>query len=213
MKEDILEQAVDDWFLSQPGSFTKHNIKFRPSKDDPKWLKGTDAVNSDIDVLAIHTQKKGVERVSAASCKSWQNGFSPEGWYKKLKDSETKVNRKEAWKYFREIATKKWGYALAKKIYEETGSKNFTYYLVVTKLNGRNLEDSIRKFENDEGFLNNLKFNSKSKVRINIITFKEIFMEHFQKRRLKTPEATELGRLLQILRASGVKLVDIDAIE
>ncbi len=210
MKEDILEQAVDDWLLSQPGTFTKHNVKFKPSNDDPEWLKGTDAVNSDIDVLAIHTKKKGTDSVSAASCKSWQNGFSPDGWYKKLKDQNKKVNRKEAWKYFREIAIKKWGNALAKKIFEETGSKHFTYYLVVTKLNGRDLANTVYQFENDEVFLNNLRYDSKSKVRIKIITFKEIFIEHFRSRKLKTLEATELGRLLQILKASGVKLMDID---
>ena len=37
MKEDILEQAVDDWLLSQPGTFTKHNIKFNHRKMTPKW--------------------------------------------------------------------------------------------------------------------------------------------------------------------------------
>ena len=35
MKEDILEQIVDDWFLSRPGVFTKHNVKFRPTPADP----------------------------------------------------------------------------------------------------------------------------------------------------------------------------------
>ena len=210
MKEDILEQAVNDWLLSQPGTFTKHNVKFKPSKDDPKFKEGTDAVNSDIDVLAIHKKKKGVSRVSAASCKSWQNGFSVEGWYTKLKDPNIKVNRREAWRYFREIAVRKWGKALAKKIFEETGSKNFTYYLVVTTLNGKNLNNSIWKFENDKVFLNNLKYDSKSKVRIRIITFKEIFTDHFQRLKLKTLEATELGRLIQIVKASGVKLMGID---
>ncbi len=206
MKEDILEQAVDDWLLSQPGTFTKHNVKFKPSKEDPKFKEGTDAVNSDIDVLAIHTKKIGVNRASATSCKSWQSGFSPEGWRKKLKNKDSRVNRKEAWKYFREISNRKWGLALAKKIFEETGSKHFTYYIVVTKLSGKNIEQQIAKFENDPIFIRNLKYDSSSKVKIKIMTFKNIFDDHFKRRNARTLEATELGRLIQILKASGVEL-------
>lgn len=207
MKEDILEQAVDDWLLSKPGTFTKHNIKFKPAKDDPEFKKGSDAVNSDIDVLAIHTNRKGVLRVSVVSCKSWQNGFSPEFWYNKLKTNKyIKVGGREAWKTFREISNRKWGRALATKILDETGSKNFTFFFVVTKLNGKKLCESIRKFESDKEFIKNLKYDSKSKVRIKIVSFKEIFDEHFKSRKLKTLEATELGRLIQILKASGVEL-------
>lgn len=207
MKEDILEQAVDDWLLSQPGSFTKHNVKFKPSVDDPEYKKGSDSVNSDIDVLAIHTNKKGVNRVSAVSCKSWQGGFSPEFWYLKLKSNKHDVvGGREVWKTFREISNRKWGYALASKIMQESGSKSFTFYFVVTKLNGKNLVESIRKFENDSAFIKNLKYDSSSKVKIKILTFKEIFDEHFKRRNMKTLEATELGRLIQILKASGVEL-------
>lgn len=206
MKEDILEQAVDDWFLSQTGTFTKHNIKFKPSKEDPEFKKGSDAVNSDIDILAVHTNRRKVEKVSVVSCKSWQSGFSPEVWYKKLKDKKSVVNRRDSWRYFREVATKKWGKALASKVFEETGSKHFTYYLLVTKLKGRNLEDSVKKFENDSVFIDNLKYDSNSKVKIKILTFKEIFDDHFKRRNLKTLESSELGRLIQILKASGVEI-------
>ena len=30
MKEDILEQLVEDWLVSQEGCFAKHNIKLLP---------------------------------------------------------------------------------------------------------------------------------------------------------------------------------------
>ncbi len=30
MKEDILEELVDGYFLRQPAVFTKHNVKYRP---------------------------------------------------------------------------------------------------------------------------------------------------------------------------------------
>lgn len=207
MKEDILEQAVDDWLISQPGTFTKHNVKFKPSIDDPEFKQGSDAVNSDIDVLAIHAKKKGIQHVSAVSCKSWQGGFSPEFWYTKLKSNKNAViGGRAIWKTFREISNRKWGYALASKIFQETGSKNFTFYFVVTKLNGKNLKESIKKFENDSDFIKNLKYDSNSKVEIKILTFKEIFDEHFMRRNAKTLEATELGRLIQILKAAGVEL-------
>ena len=77
MKEDILEQAVDDWFLSQPSTFTKHNIKFKPDSKHPDFVSKQDSNSSDIDVLAVHLDKKGYEKVSAVSCKSWQEGFNP----------------------------------------------------------------------------------------------------------------------------------------
>ena len=39
MKEDILEQLIDGYLLRQPGTFTKHNVKYRP---DQKALKKED---------------------------------------------------------------------------------------------------------------------------------------------------------------------------
>jgi len=34
MKEDILEQVAKDFYSKKVGYFTKHNIKFRPSKEE-----------------------------------------------------------------------------------------------------------------------------------------------------------------------------------
>ena len=36
MKEDVLEQIVDD-YLQHLGYFTQHNIRFRPRKDHPDF--------------------------------------------------------------------------------------------------------------------------------------------------------------------------------
>ena len=36
MKEDILEQVVDD-YLQARGFFTRHSIKFKPRKDHPAF--------------------------------------------------------------------------------------------------------------------------------------------------------------------------------
>ena len=53
MKEDILEQLVDDYLQSQ-GYFTRHNIKFRPRSDHPDFVKLKDSNHSDIDVVGFH---------------------------------------------------------------------------------------------------------------------------------------------------------------
>jgi hypothetical protein len=58
MKEDILEQLLDGYFLRKPATFTKHNVKFKPKKEDIKHFdsrnKSRFTFPSDIDVLAVH---------------------------------------------------------------------------------------------------------------------------------------------------------------
>lgn len=51
MKEDVLEQIVDD-YLQHLGYFTQPNIRFRPRKDHPDFQSRPDSVFSDIDVVA-----------------------------------------------------------------------------------------------------------------------------------------------------------------
>ncbi len=63
------------------GYFTMHNVKFKPRKDHPDWIRDKDAVASDIDVLAINPLLNGPDRVIVVSCKSWQAGFDP-GYYR-----------------------------------------------------------------------------------------------------------------------------------
>ncbi len=53
MKEDILEQLVDD-YLKFNGYFTAHNVKFRPSEEHPNYSQRDDCVASDIDVIGFH---------------------------------------------------------------------------------------------------------------------------------------------------------------
>ncbi len=61
MKEDILEQVVDD-YLQARGFFTRHNIKFKPRKDHPAFNSKNDSVPSDIDVMGINPpQARAIE--------------------------------------------------------------------------------------------------------------------------------------------------------
>ena len=62
MKEDILEQLVDD-YLKAVGFFTIHNVKFKPSPTDPDYVAKDDCVASDIDVIGYHPLKQGPDRV------------------------------------------------------------------------------------------------------------------------------------------------------
>ena len=45
MKEDILEQLVDD-YLQTKGYFTRHNIKFKPRSDHPDFVTKDDSNHS-----------------------------------------------------------------------------------------------------------------------------------------------------------------------
>jgi hypothetical protein len=60
MKEDILEQLVDDYLQSQ-GYFTRHNVKFRPGNGHPEFVRHDDSVSSDIDVIGLHPRRKGTD--------------------------------------------------------------------------------------------------------------------------------------------------------
>src|SRR5947209_7557132 len=74
MKEDVLEQIVDD-YLQMRGYFTTHNVRFNPPKDE-HYVARDDAVPSDIDVVGLHPKRTGPDRVMVVSCKSWQSGFA-----------------------------------------------------------------------------------------------------------------------------------------
>ena len=74
MKEDVLEQIVDD-YLQFKGYFTTHNVRFRPRQDHPHFEGRKDSVNSDVDVVGFHPMKSGTDRVVVVTCKAWQVGF------------------------------------------------------------------------------------------------------------------------------------------
>ena len=79
MKEDILEQLVDD-YLQAKGYFTRHNVKFKPSSIADGYDAKKDRVDSDIDVVGFNPLCEGPDRVWVVSCKSWQTGFNPTQW-------------------------------------------------------------------------------------------------------------------------------------
>jgi len=95
LKEDILEQLIEDWLVAKPGWFVKHNVKFRPDKIHKKFVSKKDSVHSDIDIIAFSNKEKHLNRVKVVSCKSWQGGFIPTEWLRNL-ESEASYNEKTA---------------------------------------------------------------------------------------------------------------------
>jgi len=204
MKEDILEQVVDDWFLSQDGVFTKHNVKFRPSEGHKDYQKSADSSFSDIDVLAYNILAKGYDRVSAVTCKSWQSGFNPEWWARNLKTNpDASISGRSAWKFFRELVVPKWTDAFVQAVRSQTGQSRFTYYVVCARLYG-NTNKLV--FEANRDFKDAFD-RCGANVRIRIRTFKELYNDYFSRvadNPRTTLEATQVGRLLQLIKASGV---------
>lgn len=78
MKEDVLEQVVDD-YLQFKGYFTIHNVRFRPRPRPSEYVSQQDSVASDVDVVGYNPKVDGVDRVVVVSCKSYQNGLDHDG--------------------------------------------------------------------------------------------------------------------------------------
>lgn len=196
MKEDILEQLVEDYFQHQ-GYFTLHNVKFRPDDARGDYKSRKDSSPSDIDVLGINPNKRGVGRVIVVSCKSWQNGFSAERYLRELEEEERgkKLSGRERWKYFRELAVPKWSRAFRAKIQNLTGHAKFTYYVAVTKLNG-DYNSAVKAWREYGRFKKALDNNP-----MEFLTAKEILNKLWEDK-TKTMAASEVGRLLQVVKAS-----------
>lgn len=125
MKEDILEQLVDE-YLQHKGYFTTHNVKFRPNKSHADYNSKQDSVHSDIDVLAYNPTLEGPERVLVVNCKSWQNGLNIKSKLSEFEQNKI-VSGREAWRGFRELLNPKWSEAFREKVYEASGSRVFTH--------------------------------------------------------------------------------------
>ena len=190
MKEDILEQLVDE-YLQHKGYFTRHNIKYKPNENHPDFEKRKDVVASDIDVIGIDPNRDGFDRVIAVSCKSWQSGFRPSSKILEIENNKT-VSGREAWKGFREITREKWASAFIDKIEEVSGTRRFTYVTAVTFVKGDKL-----LWETYEPFQRMLHGNP-----VHIVEFSDILDELLPDIDT-TPASSEVGRILQLLKASG----------
>ena len=189
MKEDILEQLVDE-YLQHKGYFTQHNIKFNPRLDHPDFKSRDDSNHSDIDVLGFNPRLEGPDCVLAVSCKSWQAGFKPETKIEEIKHNKI-VNGREAWKGFRELVVEKWAEAFRKEIRRCTGKSEFTYVTAVTFIKGSR-----------EAWENYSAFQEMIESPIKLLSFEDMLNELYPKLS-KTIAPSSIGRILQLLKASG----------
>lgn len=192
-KEDILEQIVEEYLIHK-GYFVRHNIKFLPRKDHPDFISNQDSNHSDIDVLGYHPKLNGAEKVIAVSCKSWQGGFDPKALIAAI-DGGKKVSGREAWKGFRELCVPKWSEAFVSAVRDATNEERFTYMSAVTNLRGDRLV-----WERHAPFMKAMGGNP-----LRIVTFREMVAE-IQAKPTRTLAATEVGRMLQLVQAAGMKV-------
>ena len=116
MKEDVLEQVVDD-YLQFKGYFTTHNVRFRPRSDHPEYVSQQDSVASDVDVVAYNPNLSGVQRVVVVSCKSWQTGFDATAKLAELQGTK-KNPKRPTWRHFRELWVPRWSEAFRAQIWQ-----------------------------------------------------------------------------------------------
>lgn len=197
MKEDILEQLVDD-YLQTRGYFTRHNLKFRPREDHADFVRNQDSNHSDIDVLGYHPRLSGPERVMAVSCKSWQSGFRVHSIIGAFEGNKVRSGR-ETWKAFRELIQPKWSEAFIAAVQSATGSSEFTYVTAVTAIRG----DRIA-WENYPLFGAAMQGNP-----IRILSLGEMLNEVVPAVST-TMASSQLGRMIQLLKASGCSLTTAD---
>lgn len=196
MKEDILEQIVAE-YLSHRGYFVRHNIKFRPDKAHPDFVSNADSNHSDIDVMGYHPKLSGADQVVTVSCKSWQSGFRPKAMIAAIEQGR-KVGGKDARKHFRELTLPKWSQAFRATVERETGRAEFTYVTAVAHLVGPS-----EPWEASPTFRDALGGNP-----IRLLTFKDMLKE-IEDRLTTTLAATDIGRMIQIIRAAKLTFAEI----
>ena len=189
MKEDILEQLVDDYLQSE-GYFTKKNIKFLPDKSHPDFETLKDSNHSDIDVIGYNPNLQGANQVWAVSCKSWQGGFNPKSIIKSIETGK-KFSGRESWKAFRELVQPKWSHAFIAEVRKCTGAESFTYVTAVTNLIG-----DRTVWESNTNFIQSLEGNP-----IKLVTLQEM-VDAILKNLKTTLASSDLGRTLQLLKVS-----------
>jgi hypothetical protein len=194
MKEDVLEQIVDD-YLQFNGYFTRHNVRFKPDPMHPDYEADQDRVSSDVDVVGYRPGKEGAERVVVVSCKAWQAGFNAGRKLAELRGERPSPKGKATWRHFRELWVPKWSEAFRKSVAELTGQDVFSYQIAVTRLVG---EGRPEEWAADPVIKSNLPGCS-----IGFLVLEDMWSKMLQEL-TKTPASSEMGRLVQLLKAAGL---------
>jgi hypothetical protein len=196
MKEDILEQIVDD-YLQFKGYFTTHNVRFKPDPAHPDFIADLDRVPSDVDVVALHPTHTGPERVLVVTCKSWQAGFNPRKKLMELRENSG-PRKRPTWQHFRELWIPKWAEAFRDEIARLTGQNEFAYRIAITRFQGDSPGRWAEEWRDDPTVRTNLPGCS-----IGFLTLEEMWTTLLAELH-RTPASSEIGRLAQLLKAAGL---------
>lgn len=191
MKEDVLEQIVDD-YLQMEGYFTTHNVRFKPTQHQEGYESKLDSVPSDVDVVGYHPTLTGPDKVVVVSCKAWQTGFHADRILAQLR-GEAPNPKRPRWLSFRELWSPKWAAAFIGEIEKLTGTDRFTYYLAVTRVVG-----DTAAWGNDPTIQQNLRGNPLIFLPLETMWARVVTTV------TTTPAASEMGRLAQLLKAAGL---------
>lgn len=191
MKEDVLEQIVDDYLQSR-GYFTRHNVRYGPPS-----VQGTRSQSqSDLDVIGYAPRPAaGASRVMVVSCKSWQGGFNTQKELTALEKDARRHGVKARWA-FRELWFKDWSTALHSLVTQLTGESIFDYRIAVTRLSGTATDAA---WAANPTIQENLQGCSFGFLRL------EKMWNELLSSLTTTPPASEIGRLAQLLKAAGVE--------
>lgn len=196
MVEDVLEQVVDDW-LRRRDYFTRTNVRYGPAKDHPNYSSRHHNQQSDLDVLAVKPTDRTARGVYAISCKAMQEGFSPNRWLSAVERQGKYKGRDDAWKHLRELFDPDWAGALGQRVRQLTGRTRFTYVLAVTCLDKGGSKDTTVWREHP---IISRNLHGPTEV----WTFGEMFADLVEDVK-QTIEPSHVGRLAQLLRASGLQ--------
>ncbi|MGH2660186.1 MAG: hypothetical protein ACRDHS_11110 [Actinomycetota bacterium] len=196
MKEVVLEQIVDD-YLQFKGYFTTHNVRFRPTPDHTDYVGDEDRVPSDVDVVGYHPGLTGMDRVIVVTCKSFQTGLYVRRKLEELRGVASNPKR-ATWRQFRELWIPKWSEAFRDRIAELTGQSTFSYRIAVTRLSGDDADAWADAWGEDETIKENLRGCS-----FGFLTLEEMWATMLGEL-TRTPAASEMGRLAQLLKAAGL---------
>jgi len=194
MKEDVLEQIVDD-YLQFNGYFTTHNVRFKPEPQHPEFDADQDRVSSDVDVVGFNPRLEGVDQVIVVSCKAWQDGFNAGRKLAELKGERPSPKGRATWRHFRELWIPKWSEAFRQSIADLTGRETFTYRIAVTRLVG---DGDPADWTTDPTISGNL-----SGCPVGFLVLEDMWKKMLEEL-TKTPASSEIGRLVQLLKAAGL---------
>ena len=198
MKEDVLEQVVED-YLQLCGYFTRHNLRFKPAKSHRQYVASQDSVSSDVDVVGVKPTIRGANRVWVVSCKSWQSGFDPDAKLREMRHEKANPKR-ETWKGFREIWEPRWSEAFRNAIHDATGSSNFRYSIAVTRLRGKLTQQEAEAAWAQEPVIAEHLVG----CGFSFLTMRQMWAQ-LQQELTTTPASSEIGRLAQLLKAAKVE--------